>query len=179
MSFRMRLTAFPTLLAAALIASGSGASAPLLAPLPPITAQPILRVVDPIPATQASAILRLEGQLILVDPVGPQAQYRAYGRPDIVILTAPAPSHTSIDTMIGLLRRDTVVLAPQAVIDGLPLMISNNTIAPFEVGTMQEVAGIRFRALDLGEVPANTQIHERTRGDIGVLVEAGAVRLLF
>ncbi len=65
----------------------------------------------------ASAIVQLDQTTIFIDPVGTQEQYKRFGRPDIVVLTRAHPDHLSIDTMIGMLRRDTVVLAPQAVIE--------------------------------------------------------------
>ena len=118
--------------------------------------------------------------LVLIDPVGPQEQYRRFGRPDIVVLTRAHPDHLSINTMIGLLRRDTVVLAPQTVIDQLPLMISNNVITPFEVGMMQEVDGIMFRAFSASAaIPDGVKVHLRDRGDIGVLMEVDGMRIYF
>jgi hypothetical protein len=102
---------------------------------------------EPVAINRASVVIELDQALIFIDPVGNQQQYRRFGRPDIVILTRAHPDHLNIDTMIGLLRRDTVVLAPQAVINQLPLMISNNVISPFEAGTAQDLNGITFRAL--------------------------------
>ncbi|MEL6551795.1 MAG: hypothetical protein AAFQ54_16255 [Pseudomonadota bacterium] len=136
--------------------------------------------VSAVAITPASLVMEVAGSLIMVDPVGGQAQYRSYGRPDIVVLTRVSEEHLSIDTMIGLLRRDTVVLAPQAVIDQLPLMISNNTFAPFEIGQTQEVAGITFRAMDVdASLPGGTQMYQRDRGDIGVIMETGGARIFF
>ena len=96
------------------------------------------------------------------------------------MLTKAHPDHLSIDTMIGLLRRDTVVLAPQTVIDQLPLMISNNVIAPFDAGTAQVVDGIAFTAVTGGSsTPDGAQVYERTRGDIGVVMEVDETLLYF
>ena len=127
--------------------------------------------------TPASAVIELEKATVFIDPVGSQSQYARFGRPDIVVLTQVGPDHLSIDTMIGMLRRDTVVLAPQAVIDQLPLMISNNTVAPFSPGTTQVVDGIRFTALPpTASIPSAAQVHQRDRGDIAVVMEVdGAV----
>jgi L-ascorbate metabolism protein UlaG (beta-lactamase superfamily) len=120
----------------------------------------------------ASAVVLLDQAIVFIDPVGSQEQYRRFGRPDIVVLTSAHPDHLSIDTMIGMLRRDTVVLAPQAVIDRLPLMISNNTIAPFEAGMTQIVDGITFSALPTSaEIPPDAKVFPRDRGDIGVVLE--------
>lgn len=58
----------------------------------------------------ASAVVQLDQATIFIDPVGRQEQYRRFGRPDIFVLTRAHPDHLSIDTMIGMLRRDTVVL---------------------------------------------------------------------
>jgi len=70
------------------------------------------------------------------------------------------------------LRRDTVVLAPQTVIDQLPPMISNNIIAPFDAGAIQVVDGIAFTAMTGGSgAPNAAKVYERTRGDIGVVME--------
>lgn len=130
--------------------------------------------------TEASAVIELEQATVFVDPVGAQAQYARFGRPDIVVLTRANPSHLSIDTMIGMLRRDTVVLAPQQVIDQLPLMISNNTFAPFDPGGVQEVDGIRFAAFPAtAGTPRDAQEVPRARGDIGVLMEVDGLKFYF
>lgn len=127
-----------------------------------------------------SMAMPLDQAIVFIDPVGAQSDYRRFGRPDIVVLTRAAPSHLSIDTMIGMLRRDTVVLAPQSVIDQLPLMISNNVITPFDTGTTQQVDGIVFRALDRSEsVADDVYIYGRDRGDIGVLMDVGGERIYF
>ena len=67
--------------------------------------------------TPTSAVIKMDNVTVFIDPVGSQSQYARFGRPDIVVLTRAGPEHLSIDTMIGMLRRDTVVLAPQAVIN--------------------------------------------------------------
>ncbi|MEO1796133.1 MAG: hypothetical protein AAFR53_03855 [Pseudomonadota bacterium] len=151
------------------------------APLPASGVQTVsTEALSAVAITPASLVMEVDGALIMVDPVGDQAAFRAYGRPDIVVLTRASEEHLSIDTMIGLLRRDTVVLAPQAVIDQLPLMISNNTVAPFDVGAAQSVGGLTFRALEAeASLPQGTQKYQRMRGDIGVLMEAGAARIFF
>ncbi len=135
---------------------------------------------ETIAVRSASAVVQWGEATVFIDPVGSQAQYAPYGRPDIVVLTRADPTHLSIDTMIGMLRRDTVVLAPQVVIDRLPLMISNNVIAPFEAGMTQVVDGITFKALAASAtIPRGTQVYQRERGDIGVLMEADNVLIYF
>ena len=137
-------------------------------------------IPEPVVINRASAVVTLDQALVFIDPVGPQGQYRRFGRPDIVVLTRVHPDHLSINTMIGLLRRDTVVLAPQAVIDQLPLMISNNVITPFEAGMMQEVDGITFKALPASAtIHRGVDVHPRDRGDIGVLMEVDGARVYF
>ncbi len=128
----------------------------------------------------ASAVVQLDQALVFIDPVGSQEQYRRFGRPDIVILTRAHPDHLSTDTMIGMLRRDTVVLAPQAVIDLLPLMIANNVITPFEAGMTQVVDGITFRALSASsDIPRGAQVYQRDRGGIGVVIEVDGAGAYF
>lgn len=134
----------------------------------------LLRVVfsESVTINGASVVVQLDQALVFIDPVGSQEQYRRFGRPDIVVLTRAHPDHLSIDTMIGMLRRDTVVLAPQAVIDLLPLMIANNVITPFEAGMTQVVDGITFRALPASsDIPSGAQVYQRDRGDIGVVIQ--------
>lgn len=135
---------------------------------------------QPIAITPASVVVQLPQATIFIDPVGPQEQYGRFGRPDIVILTRAHPDHLSVETMIGMLRRDTIVLAPQSVIDQLPLMISNNVISPFEAGTSQVVEGIRFRALSAAStIPPGLRVFARDRGDIGVILEIDGASLYF
>lgn len=128
----------------------------------------------------ASVVVQLDQATVFIDPVGSQEQYRRFGRPDIVVLTRAHPDHLSIDTMIGMLRRDTVVLAPQAVIDLLPLMIANNVITPFEAGMTQVVDGIAFRALSASsDIPPGAQVYPRDRSDIGVVIEVDGASAYF
>lgn len=144
--------------------------------------EPLARISFEERTTQSSTsvVIPLDQALILIDPVGDQQQFRRFGRPDIVVLTSPDPKHLSIDTMIGLLRRDTLVLAPQSVIDKLPLMISNNTVAPFEIGTAQTARGITFSAVSpSARPPAGSLVHDREVGEIRVLIEVEGERVLF
>ncbi|MFW6328693.1 MAG: MBL fold metallo-hydrolase, partial [Alkalispirochaetaceae bacterium] len=128
----------------------------------------------------ASAVVEWQEATVFVDPVGEQSRYAPYGTPDIVVLTHLHPDNLSVDTMIGMLSRRTVVLAPQSVIDLLPLMIANNTIAPFEAGTTQEVLGITFTAIPAYNTrPEAQQYHPRSRGDIGVVMEVEGTRVYF
>jgi L-ascorbate metabolism protein UlaG (beta-lactamase superfamily) len=133
-----------------------------------------------IPISHASAVVEWDEATVFVDPVGPQSQYAPHGTPDIVVLTHVHPDHLSVDTMIGMLARDTVVLAPQSVIDELPRMIANNTIRPFEAGTTQEVLGIGFTAVPAYNTrPEAQQYHPRSRGDIGVVMGVDGTRVYF
>lgn len=135
---------------------------------------------DVVAVNAVTAVIPLRRALVMVDPVGDQATLRRFGRPDIVVLTSTRTSHLSIDTMIGLLRRDTVVLAPQDVIDRLPLMISNNVITPFNPGTTQTVRGIIFTAKEPGAAGGKgVQVHDRKQGDIAVTMETEGGTLLF
>lgn len=130
--------------------------------------------------SHASAVVEWDETTIFIDPVGEQSQYAPYGTPDIVVITHIHPDHLSVDTMIGMLSRETVVLAPQSVINELPLMISNNTISPFEAGTTQNVLGITFSAVPAYNIrPEAQQYHPRSRGDIGVVMEVAGTRVYF
>lgn len=146
-----------------------------------IEAQSGPRVSVPVFAINgASTVIQLSDATVFIDPVGPQSQYARFGSPDIVVLTSVDPAHLSIDTMIGMLRRDTVVLAPQAVIDELPLMISNNTFSPFDPANAQEVRGIRFTALSAtAYIPRDALVLTRQRGEIVVVMEADGMQMFF
>ena len=135
---------------------------------------------EPVSINDVSVVVESAGATVFIDPVGSQERYARFGRPDIVVLTRAHPDHLSIDTMIGMLRRDTVVLAPRTVIDELPLMISNNVISPFDAGTVQEVEGITFEALPVpSDLPRGARVHERERGEIGVPIEIDGASLYF
>lgn len=146
-----------------------------------LATQPIpANLPDIIAISHASAVVEWDETTIFVDPVGEQSQYAPYGTPDIVIITHIHPDHLSVDTMIGMLARGTVVLAPQSVINELPLMIANNTISPFEAGTTQEVLGITFTAVPAYNIRLEAQqYHPRARGDIGVVMEVAGTRIYF
>ena len=171
----------PTRHAVATVVLAALACAPILSSTGTASTAPAsVEAPEPVAMDDVSAAVALDGTTILVDPVGDRERYARFGRPDVVVLTSPHPDHLSVDTMIGPLRRDTVVLAPRTVIERLPLMISNNVVAPFEVGTSQEMEGIVFRALSASsDPPEGARVHERERGDIGVVVEVGGASLYF
>lgn len=163
----MKLFIILTMLAAA--AAGNALASP-----PPDNLPEIIAI------SHASAVVEWDEATVFVDPVGAQSRYAPYGTPDIVVLTHIHPDHLSVDTMIGMLARDTVVLAPQSVIDELPLMIANNTIRPFQPGTRQEVLGITFTAVPAYNIrPEAQQYHPRSRGDIGVVMDVDGTRVYF
>ncbi|MEM7737772.1 MAG: MBL fold metallo-hydrolase [Deinococcota bacterium] len=157
------------------ICGSAFATQPAPANLPEITA-----------ISNASAVVEWNGVTIFVDPVGAQSEYAPYGTPDIVVLTHAHPENLSVETMIGMLSRQTVVLAPQSVIDEVPLMIANNTpgfaagVSGFEAGETQDVLGITFTAVPAYNVRPEAQaFHPRSRGDIGVVMEVGGTRVYF
>lgn len=153
----------------ALFALGSAQNVPAPDKLPKIIA-----------ISHASAVVEWNGATIFVDPVGEQSLYAPYGTPDIVVITHIHPDHLSVDTMIGMLARETVVLAPQSVINEVPLMIANNTLSPFEAGTTQEVLGISFTAVPAYNLRLEAQqYHPRSRGDIGVVMNVDGTRIYF
>lgn len=134
----------------------------------------------PVAVNNVSVAMTVDGAMLFIDPTGDQARYRHFGRPDIVVLTSADYDHLSIDTMIGMLRRDTLVLAPRSVIDQLPPMISNNVLSPFDAGTVQEVGDITFTALSASaDIPPDTRVHARKRGEITVVVEIDGASFLF
>ncbi|NBF41148.1 MAG: MBL fold metallo-hydrolase [Spirochaetes bacterium] len=142
--------------------------------------RPPANLPEIIAISHASAVVEWDEATVFVDPVGAQSRYAPYGTPEIVVLTHIHPDHLSVDTMIGMLARDTVVLAPQSVIDELPLMIANNTIRPFEAGTTQNVLGITFTAVPAYNIrPQAQQYHPRSRGDIGVVMDVDGTRVYF
>ena len=155
------------------------------APVPPPasaapTAAASAEAPEPVAIDDVGAVVELTGTTVFVDPVGSQERYARFGRPDIVVLTSAHPDHLSVDTMIGMLRRDTAVLAPRTVIERLPLMIANNVISPFDAGTGQEVEGIVFRALPASSgPPPDARVHDRERDEIGVVIEVDGASLHF
>jgi len=146
-----------------------------------VTARPVPANLPGITAIDhASAVVEWEGTTVFIDPVGDQVNYEPYGSPDIVVITHIHADHLSVETMIGMLRRDTVVLAPQSVIDEIPEMISNNVITPFEAGATQEIGGVTFTAIPAYNLrPEAQQFHPRERGDIGVVMEVEGTRVYF
>ena len=145
-----------------------------------LASRPPANLPEIVPISHASAVVEWDEATVFVDPVGAQSQYAPYGTPDIVVLTHTHSDHLSVDTMIGMLARDTVVLAPQSVIDELPLMIANNTIRPFQAGTTQNVLGITFTAVPAYNIrPEAQQYDPRSCGDIGVVMDVDGTRVYF
>lgn len=72
------------------------------------------------PVNHASLILSFESDIIYFDPVGGAARYVPFNKPTAIVITHEHPDHFDVPTLKAISPSAKVILAPQAVIDGLP-----------------------------------------------------------
>ncbi|MGB8704938.1 MAG: MBL fold metallo-hydrolase [Gillisia sp.] len=128
--------------------------------------------VPVMPVSHASFVMELNKKILYFDPVGNDSLYSHLPKPDMIFLTDIHPDHMDAKTLMGLMNKDVVIIAPQAVKDKLPaelqakihVMENDDTKAYFDINiTAIPMYNIRDTA---------KQFHPKGRGN-GYLLTYG------
>lgn len=131
-------------------------------------------VVQPI--NHATLALGWNQQVVYVDPVGGAKRFENLPRPDLILLTDIHGDHLSVETLQGVAKETTKLVAPPAVAEKLPPALQKATTV-FTNGQSGEVAGLKIDAIAAYNLaPDRQRFHARGRGN-GYVVELGGKRV--
>ena len=131
-------------------------------------------VVQPI--NHATFAMSWDGQTIYVDPVGGAERFEGLPSPDLILITDVHGDHLDAATLEAVATADTMIVAPAAVVEGLPEGLSS------QAQTLANGAEISVLGLNVEAVPMyNTtedrlMYHENGRGN-GYVLTVGGKRL--
>lgn len=79
------------------------------------------------PVHHASFVMEWNKQAIYVDPVGGARVFARFPKPDVILLTDIHGDHLDAKTLEGLVKPDTQIVAPSAVVQMLPASLRKQT----------------------------------------------------
>ncbi len=126
------------------------------------------------PIRHATFVMQFGDQTIIVDPVA-NADYTAFGEPDVILITDVHPDHWNMDTVAMLMGTGTKVVAPEAVADswgGIDTVLDNEEITDAEGISIEAIA-----AYNIERGPREGEFyHPEGRGN-GYVVNLGFERI--
>ncbi len=126
------------------------------------------------PITHASTLLEWGGNALYVDPA--QGTYEGRSSADIVLLTDIHGDHLQPEILAQVSTSDTIVVAPQAVVDQLPEDVKG-TIVILANGETTEQLGFSIEAVPMYNLPESDEAyHVKGRGN-GYVIEREHIRV--
>ncbi len=125
------------------------------------------------PLNHATFAMAWDGQTIYVDPVGGAELFDGLPAPDLILITDVHGDHLDAPTLEAVTAADTVIVAPAAVIEGLPegLAAQANTLAN---GSETSLLGLTVEAVPMYNLTEDRlAFHEQGRGNGYVLTMGG------
>lgn len=125
------------------------------------------------PINHATFAMSWGGKTIYVDPVGGAASFDGLPSPDLILITDIHGDHLDADTLQAVVTGDTLIVAPAAVVEGLPEVMSSQsqTIAN---GEETSVLGLNIEAIPMYNLTEDRlKYHDKGRGNGYVLTIGG------
>lgn len=115
------------------------------------------------PLSHATMALSFGDVVVYVDPVGDVAQYSQLLDPTIVLVTDIHGDHLNIDTLSSVLAENSVLIAPQAVVDELPEELASR-VTVLANGDTTESNGLVIEALPMYNLPEDDPESRHIKG---------------
>jgi L-ascorbate metabolism protein UlaG (beta-lactamase superfamily) len=126
------------------------------------------------PINHATFTLEWNGKKIFVDPVGGANRFE--GTPDLILVTDIHGDHLNADTLKGVARENTKIIAPAAVASQLPAELKSKTVVMAN-GEKRDVQGISVEAVPMYNLTQDRlKFHSKGRGN-GYVVTLGGKRI--
>ncbi|MET9551390.1 MBL fold metallo-hydrolase [Streptomyces sp. NPDC006645] len=123
-----------------------------------------------------SVVIETPEGVIYSDPTGGSDRYSGHPAPDVVLISHEHHDHFDVETLEGLLKNETQLVAPQYVIDSLPEGLRENAVS-LANGRQAEVGEITVEAIPAYGINAEAeQWHPPGRGN-GYVVTVAGLRL--
>lgn len=124
------------------------------------------------PVTHASFVMTWDNKTIYVDPTGDAGLYKAFGPPDIILITDVHGDHMDVKALEALNTKNAIVIAPMAVANGLPQSAKNRLVI-LSNGMQTSQLAIMVKAVPMYNLPeAADARHTKGRGN-GYIVTVG------
>jgi len=128
------------------------------------------------PLEHATFILAWDDNIIDFDPVGGEAMFDDLPAPDLIFITDIHRDHLNVETLSSLIKSNTQIVAPPAVVEKLPAPLKNRTQS-LRNGESLEIAGIQVQAIPMYNLPETPDAyHTKGRGN-GYLLTMGGRRI--
>lgn len=128
------------------------------------------------PIRHATMVLRHGGHVVYVDPVGGAGAFEGLPRPTLVLITHIHGDHLSVDTLRGVVTRQTRLVAPSSVIAQLPPDLAARTTR-MDANQEAEVAGLKIRTIPAYNLtPERLRYHPKGR-DVGYILRLGGLNI--
>ncbi len=129
-----------------------------------------------IPVSHATAVIKWEGEIIYLDPVGGAEAFKDMPKPGFLLITDIHGDHLSAETLTGLKTGDAKIIVPQAVKEKLPEALQNNLIVMRNGETIAH-NGFTIEAIPMYNLPQTKDaMHVKGRGN-GYVLEKNGERL--
>jgi L-ascorbate metabolism protein UlaG (beta-lactamase superfamily) len=126
------------------------------------------------PINHATFEMEWNGKTILVDPVGGAQKYER--TPDLILVTDIHGDHFNADTLKGVAKEKTKIVAPEAVASKLASGLKERTVL-LANGDEKEVEGIKIQAIPMYNLTQDRlKYHTKGRGN-GYLITLGGKRI--
>ena len=128
------------------------------------------------PIEHATMVLKIGDQVIYTDPVGGKDAFSGQPAPSVILVTDIHGDHFDPKTLKAVLTAETVLVAPQAVVDLLPEELPG-TVALLKNGESTSQKGLTIQAMPMYNLPeSDDAYHTKGRGN-GYIIEAGGKRV--
>lgn len=129
-----------------------------------------------IPISHATMILKWDGVIIYVDPVGGTEAFNGQPKPDIVLITDIHGDHLNLETLAAVIVENTHIIAPKAVADKLPDDLKSKTKI-IANGENSRVLKFKIGAIPMYNLrPEALKFHAKGRGN-GYVIEKANKRI--
>jgi L-ascorbate metabolism protein UlaG (beta-lactamase superfamily) len=129
------------------------------------------------PINHATFAMNWNGKWIFVDPVGGAQKFSSLNAtPDLILVTDIHGDHLNADTLKGLAKERTKIIAPAAVVAQLPAELKSKAVTMAN-GEKREAEGISIEAVPMYNLtPERLKFHSKGRGN-GYVVTLGGKRI--
>jgi L-ascorbate metabolism protein UlaG (beta-lactamase superfamily) len=135
-------------------------------------------VVEIIPVSHATAVLRWGPTTIYIDPVGGADSHATYPLADLILITDEHGDHFSLETLEALPTQNAKIIVPRAVAMQMPEAFTPQ-IDVLENGSEKERYGISITAIPMYNLREEAKnFHVKGRGN-GYVLERNGQRIYF
>jgi L-ascorbate metabolism protein UlaG (beta-lactamase superfamily) len=129
------------------------------------------------PVNHATFVMKWDGKTVFVDPVGGGDRFKAFGSPDLVLITDLHGDHLHPETVAAVAGPGTTIVAPAAVVEKLGAAEKAKAVQMANGETRVFALGVEVRTVPMYNLtPERKDRHVKGRGN-GYVVTLGGKRV--